>query len=84
MDQGRKMLFLVTKTDKMDTLKGPDLGEDIGNINLVDKSNSAKKKFVFPTQSSIAGNRIFPKISLLLLPRQLLYGGVQGDSEPLK
>ena len=78
------MLFLVTKTDKMDTLKVPDDWKDIGNINLVDKSNSAKRKFVFPTQSSLAGNRIFPKISLLLFPRQLLYGGVKGDFESLK
>ena len=42
---GRKLLFLMGKTDKMDNFRGE--GEDIGNIDLVD--NSEKNNFVFPT-----------------------------------
>ena len=83
VDQGRKMLFLVTKTDKMDTFKGRGHCEDIGNIDLVDKSKPDKQKFVLPMQT--IGNRhkimIFPELSLLFLPAQMLYNGGRGESD---
>ena len=51
MDTGRKMVLLMTKTDKMDTLSSPGHGEDIGNIDLVDNSNLVKNNFIVSTQN---------------------------------
>ena len=45
VSNGRRLLLLMGKTDKMDNFRGD--GEDIGNIDLV--HNSEKDNFLFPT-----------------------------------
>ena len=47
MSNGRKLLFLMGKTDKMDNFKAE--GEDIGNIDLVHNSHFEKNNLAFPT-----------------------------------
>ena len=64
MGNGRKLLLLMGKTDKMDNFRAD--GEDIGNIDLV--HNPKKNNFVFPTT-----NQKFVNNSEFLIFESLTY-----------